>query len=92
MVEVRRVRLRTIGPSVWGTGQDDLSIAGLSTSCTYRLQRRQWSLASEPTVAPYLKQRVAGAIVAISSHASPAEGHCMLPSLKRTDPSKGTPT
>ena len=58
----------------------------------YRLQRRQWSLVSEPTVAPYLKQRVAGAIAATSSDASRAEGHSMPPSLKRTDPSKGTPT
>jgi len=61
MVGVRRVGLRTMGPSVWGTGLAVLSIASLSTSCKYRLQRRQWSLVSEPTVAPYLKQRVAGA-------------------------------
>jgi len=92
MVGVRRARLRTMGPSVWGTGLAVLSIAAFSTSCTYRLQRRQWSLASEPTVAPYLKQRVAGAIAATSSDASPDEGPCMPPSLKRTDPSKGTPT
>jgi len=80
MVGVGRVRLRTIGPSVWGTGHDVLSIAALSTSCRYRLQRHQWSLVSEPTVAPYLKQHVAGAIVAISSDASFTEGHCMPPS------------
>jgi len=92
MVGVRRVRLCTMGPSVWGTGLAVLSIAALSTSFTYCLQRRQWSLASEPTVAPYLKQRVAGAIAATSSDASRAEGHSMPPSLKRTDPSKGTPT
>ena len=91
MVGVRRARLRTMGPSVWGTGLAVLSIAAFSTSCTYRLQRRQWSVASEPTVVPYLKQRVSGAIAATSSDVSPAEGHCMPPALKRTDPSQGTP-
>ena len=35
---------------------------------------------------------VAGSVGATSSDASRAKGHCMLLSLKRTDPSKGTPT
>jgi len=56
LVGVRRVRLRMVGRSAWGTGQVVLSIAALYTSCTYRLQRRPWSLALEPTVAPYLNE------------------------------------
>jgi len=37
LVGVRRVRLRR---SACGTGHDVLPIAALSTSCTFRLQRR----------------------------------------------------
>jgi len=56
MVGVTRVRLRTVDCSALRTGQDILSIAALSTSCRDCLQRRQCSLASEPTVAPYLHE------------------------------------
>ena len=56
LVGVRTVRLRTVGRSAWETGQVVLSSAALYTSCAYRLQRRPWSLALEPTVAPYLNE------------------------------------